>query len=55
MFEGRLLNISGPKREELRKGLRKLHNEGLHFFFLHYWDDQLHTDAKEKIVEHMEK
>jgi hypothetical protein len=31
MFENRVLReISGPKREEVAGGLRKLHNEELH-------------------------
>jgi hypothetical protein len=30
MFENRVLRIFGPKRDEVRGGRRKLHNEELH-------------------------
>jgi hypothetical protein len=33
VFENRLLRISGPKREEIVGGLRKLHNEEFHNFY----------------------
>jgi hypothetical protein len=34
MFENRALrSIFGPKREEVAKGYRRLHNEGLHNFY----------------------
>jgi hypothetical protein len=33
VFENRVLRISGPKRDEVTEGWRKLHNEELHNFY----------------------
>jgi hypothetical protein len=33
VFENRVLRIFGPKRDEVTRGLRKLHNEELYSFY----------------------